>query len=433
MYLVPLPSGPPALLFEADPDTSPQVLFSPDARALAIVAAHEVYLVPLPSGPPALLFEADFDVYGRGTPRIRIWNSRIGIAVESARYSHGERVSEVEELHFGWDGAALPAPAPTCPGTLSPDGRYAAIQEGGPYFAGKASIPPLENPWPSVVALDADTCAPIFRVRSAHTGNWNSWERDRTTGWLSTSEGVVVGVRGGYEIARVRPAPEIRGASWGVVTPAPAPTGGGRYFGYGARVYDAAEDRWYGTIDAFLLRLFAIDSKDEVADADVGAHVDARASLPRAGVASWRGFGWWGDSHRERWFTISRDALQNTSPSYLLLPPQIEYPPFSEEIAFRVARTSSCLRLREEPGEGSRVLSCLPDGARLLFAERDAEAKLASEEERHPESVRPPHPSIENDGYYWWVYVRTEDGVAGWVSHDYLDHTDAAAMRRGAR
>ena len=304
----------------------------------------------------------------------------------------------MEKLHFGWDGAAA------CPGTLSPDGRYAAVEEGGPYFAGKSSIPPPENPWPSVVVLDADTCAPIFRVRSAHMSQpWESAHmskpRGRSTGWLSpgwlsTSGGAVVGVRGGYEIARVRPAPEIREVSWGAADPAPAPTGGGRYFGFGARVYDAAKDRWYGMSNAFAVR------------GSTGAYV------------SRLGFGWWGDSHRERWFGLSAYA-NRTSPWYLLLPPKIEYPPFSDEIAFRVARTGSCLRLREEPGEGGRVLRCLPDGVRLLFAERDAEVP---ESDRLRRAFLSPFLSPHSSLSLPWVHVRTADGAEGWVSHDYLDH-----------
>ena len=371
-------------MFEADPDASPDVLFAPDGSALAITAAHEVYLVPLPSGSPAILFEADPDVYGRGTPRIRIRDSRIGIAVESARYSHGERVGETLELHFDWDGAALPAPA--CFGAVSPDGRYATVQEGGPYYAGKGGPPPpLENPWPSVVVLDADTCSPIFRVRSAHVIELFPWEIDRSAGWLSTSEGVVIGVRDGYEIVRVRPAPEIsKGAEAGV----PAPTGGGRYFGSGERVYDAAEHRWRGTTGM-----------------------------------DW-GSAWWGSSHRERWFDIWSYVGQIGIRQYLLLPPKIEYPPFSDEIAFRVVGTGSCLRLREEPGEDGRVLACLPDGERLLFAERDVEAKRAFEEERRGR----PNPSVSGTPGEWfyaneaWVRVRTEDGAEGWVSHDWLAH-----------
>ena len=127
---------------------------------------------------------------------------------------------------------------------------------------------------------------------------------------------------------------------------------------------------------------------------------------------------WWGDSHRERWFSIGYWGEGYVN--WLLLPPKIEYPPFGEEIAFRVARTGSCLRLREEPGESGRVLACLPDGERLLFAERAAEAG---------EFASSPHPSLstaDQRTYFGadtaWVYVRTADGAEGWVSHDYLDH-----------
>ena len=164
-------------------------------------------------------------------------------------------------------------------------------------------------------------------------------------------------------------------------------------------MYDAAEDRWYGMSNASAVR------------GSTGAYV------------SRLGFGWWGDSHRERWFGLSHYANQNPVPHYLLLPPKIEYPP-SDEIAFRVARTGSCLRLREEPGEEGRVLACLPDGARLVFAERDAEAKRAFEEERRGR----PNPSVSGtpgERFYAskaWVYVRTADGVEGWVRHDWLAH-----------
>ena len=83
-----------------------------------------------------------------------------------------------------------------------------------------------------------------------------------------------------------------------------------------------------------------------------------------------------------------------------LLPPKIEFPPFGkEEIAFRVARTGSCLRLREDPGEDGRVLGCLPDGERLLYAGGGGGGSTHIE----------------------WVYVRTEDGAEGWVSARYLD------------
>ena len=163
--------------------------------------------------------------------------------------------------------------------------------------------------------------------------------------------------------------------------PDPAPTGDGRHFGYGSRVYDAAGDRWSGPDDA-------------------------------------HGPFWWGASHRERW-SHSYIYWGEGSLHWLLLPPKIEYPPFAEETAFRVAGTGSCLRLREEPGEDSRVLACLPDGERLLFVESDAEP-----EQDQYGNFQTPHPSLSET---WrmggpWVRVRTEDGAEGWVSHGYLEH-----------
>ena len=140
-------------------------------------------------------------------------------------------------------------------------------------------------------------------------------------------------------------------------------------------MYDAAEDRWHGPPDT-------------------------------------GGPFWWGDSHRERWFH-SPIYWGEGGYSWLLLPPKIDFPPFGDEIAFRVARTGSCLRLREDPGEESRVLGCLPDGERLL---------LVPHAEHAEPDYWPPHPTVMLAGSPKWVRVRTADGAEGWVSHDYLAH-----------
>ena len=305
-----------------------------------------------------------------------------------------------ERRYFSWDGEELPAPA--CPGTLSPDGRYAVVSLGSPYYAWPDHLR-LAEPWPSVVVTDAVTCAPILRVRSAHR-----YEARWRARWLATSDGIVVGVRGGYGIVRVRPAPGLVSLPSEWAGPEPAATGGGRYFGYGSRVYDAAEGRWHG---------------------------------PRIPV----GPSWWGDSHRERWF---RSPIYSGTGEYLwlLLPPKIDFLPFDDEIAFRVARTGSCLRLREDPGEGGRVLGCLPDGERLLLADRGEPGPDPKPEtgiapwypdplpDVDPYHSRLPHPSIALLGPHarasgdhraepsQWVRVRTADGAEGWVSHDYLAH-----------
>ena len=362
-------------------DEDPQARFSPDGQAIALAMGGTVYVVPVESVHPEVLFAPEpYD----GTVDSWLWRwDTTGLYVRVWYKHDGGKIDRTEDRYFRWDGGASLHMHTRCPGTLSPDGRYAARGSGGPYYVRNRGISYREDPWPSVVITDAETCTPIFRVRSAYWGQIH-W----TAEWLSTSNGYVVGVaprygeRAGYVVAQVHPEPHLTYLPgekpydpwW--PGPDPAPTGGGRYFGYGPQVYDVVEGRWRGP-------------------SEVG----------------WGPFGW-GDSHRERWFHI--EYWGDGGASWLLLPPKIEYPPFSDEIAFRVARTGSCLRLREEPGEEGRVLRCLPDGERLLFAERDAEAE------------RSPHPSLaETAGEWpwrWWVYVRTEDGAEGWVSHDWLDH-----------
>lgn len=91
-------------------------------------------------------------------------------------------------------------------------------------------------------------------------------------------------------------------------------------------------------------------------------------------------------------------------------------PPFSAEIAFRVAGTGSCLRLRAAPGEASAIRDCLPHGARLVLTAPGAPP---------PDLLRSqPHPAVALTAWDnpTWVHVRTAAGAVGWVSHDYLEH-----------
>ncbi len=382
----------------ADGDDRPWALFSPDGRNIVLKAANKVYLVPVATGYRQVLFDPpprhgerdDLPLKGvyvesRQRPPLGYawipYEGGVGVVVTAVYEGSGPALRE--KHYFSWDGEELPAPA--CPGTLSPDGRYAAVASGAPYYVKYVGYLDLESPWPSVTVTDAETCAPIFRVRSAYTDR-RTWSAE----WLPTSGGFVVGVYGGYAIAQVGASPSLLPlpAVWPLPGPIPAPTGGGRYFGYGSRVYDAAEGRWRGPPE-------------------------------------WDGGPfWWGASHRELWFH-SWIYWGEGGISWLLRPPKIEYPPFNDEIAFRVARTGSCLRLREEPGEEGRVLDCLPDGERLLFA--DSGVEVEQDRSGGPAS---PHSSIALEHYdppastplRVWVYVRTEDGAEGWVSHGYLAH-----------
>lgn len=363
-----------------DGEGDPRAIFSPDGLTIVLEVEDDVYLVPVDSVRPTLLFRPQpHDVLGEpgGAFIANSWlnwstapNIHIGIWYGGG---DGGRVADGEwqERYFSWDGDPLPAPAESaCAGTPSPDGRYVAVPEGEPVFSMYLWSPLPPNPWASVRIVDVATCEPILRVRSVRLR-----ERVWVAAWLSTSDGFVVGVNDGYMIARIRPEPglvrlpfEDESGPWDT-GPDPAPTGDGCFFGYGPNVYDACEDRWFD---------YGWSSPDGPAG--------------------------WGATYRERWF-VPRYYWGEGWVEWLLLPPKMEFPPFDDEIAFRVTGTGSCLSLREQPDADAVVRDCLPDGSRLRFVK--LEETLGYRPGLYRGSV--------------WVYVRAESGVQGWVSHEYLE------------
>ena len=260
-----------------------------------------------------------------------------------------------------------------------------AWQEGDPIAAKYAGESHPDHPWPLVVIAESETCEPIFRVRSAYTSQI-FWSGE----WLSNSEGLVIGIYGGYVLVSMKPRPELiqlPNPSWYAEAPVPAPMGDGRYFGYGFDgVYDAWEKRWIpGGFGDEHWGPFAWS----------GTRLEMQYEL-----------GYWG----EGWYT------------WLLLPPRIEFPPFDDAITFRVARTGSCLYFRTDPDPDAVALDCLPDGARLTFAEQ---SDLPHEADGTAVSLG--HPSIkamsiaDYSRSTWWISVRTASGAEGWVSHEYLE------------
>lgn len=97
-------------------------------------------------------------------------------------------------------------------------------------------------------------------------------------------------------------------------------------------------------------------------------------------------------------------------------PPEIEFPPFDDDFVFRVARTGSCLYLREHPDALAAVLDCLPEGSRVV-----SRPGLHQFEDRE---IGPIWMAV-NDDYTAtrWIHVRTESGAGGWVAFEYLDQT----------
>ena len=362
----------------------PHARFSPDGSRIAVSGGNAVYLVPVASARPEVLFGGAL-ADGRAAEvwvSAGLWFNPSQILVV-ARYRQADSHASTKYHYFTWEGT--PQPEQSCPGVPSPDGQYVVRWQGGGRGTSYSGSGPPEDlwsrstlPWPSVVLIRTDTCTSLLLVDSAY---WNQRAARWPSNWLSTSDGVIVGTRDGYAIARITPSPSLTRLPLsrpdGPPDPWPeaAPTGGGRYVGYGPNVYDVAEDRWTGP-----------------------------------GETTW-GESWWGDTHRERWFTI-REFRGGVEHRQILLPPKIQLPPFDDEIALRVAGTGGCLALREEPGTDNPTRECLPDGERLILAEPDTPR----------DDLRPFHTSIGVVEGAYWVYVRTEQGVEGWVSHDYLEH-----------
>ena len=402
----------------------PIAFFSPDGQVLVIQEADAVYRMSVADSRPAVLYEPELRD-GWSGPRLRAgYSGPLPAVGQSGRWSAWYRLSnrvplprlilvEVEYsrpaspdtsasdeqleydrelLLFNWEGVPLSAAAePVCKGTLSPDGRYVAWEQGGKSSGGKGYVIGI---LPSVVIADAGTCDPLLRVRSAYlfTGDWSGQ-------WLSNSEGFVVGVADGHAVVRLHPAPRIVPLPslppdfYWRPGPVPAPSGDGRYFAYDfTAVYDARDERWIRP--------------------DFGAS---------QGPSLWFSYGTpafaWGESHEELYYTT--EFHDGAAFLWLLLQPRIEFPPFDDTFNFRVTRTGSCLALRQSYGDESAVLGCLPDGTLLSLGQPQ---ELSREGEPYPNAF-PPQPGAEAGvATTGWVYVRTADGLEGWVAHEYLDH-----------
>ncbi len=358
-------------------------------------------------GPDGAWVEVRTEGYGR-----RDWNLLLHRETGQAwRWAHGTHVSVQtflrEEVGLTrWPfaacvegGACASEPQESeCLGRLSPDGRYVAQQWGEPDISKRHRVhPPTLYSSPSVVVADAQTCEPLFRVRSAYTyQGW--WEGE----WLPDSEGFVLGVQGGYAIARVSEAaivPLPSGPEGGSHTPfggpLPAPTGGARYFLYGfTGVYDSQDGDW--VLPGF---------------------------PPRS-----EGWASWGQTHEEVRYQLAftEGGIWVT---WHLSSPDIQFPPF-EEVAFRVRPMEGCLELRAEPNREAAVLECLPHGTRVILVVPPwTEPSYLLSACGSYSCLPATREDWGGDSVLDFVYVRSDDGIEGWVSYgsgwvasDYLEH-----------
>lgn len=348
--------------------------FSPDGRKIALVTeAKMVHLLDVETGQDTIL--------GDALAIESIVNGNQILAI--TQYHYGSEGYQREGRRYTWDGEELPWDQRWL--DISPDGRHATWQEGnlvqgdgiggtGPTF---------------VIIADVETGETILRVRSA---SWYYGDSLSGSRWLSSGDGLVVQVRNGYAIARVRPEPESvhllsrsfgSYAGWGSGL-LPAPSGEDRLFSSGrTAIYDAQEKRWLGA------RTYAV---------------------------GWPlHYGPWGTSDQEIRYVTGPLLGRGGSAPLLLGSPRIEYPPFDDVFAFRVFRTGSCLHLREEPDTDAPVKDCLPDGTRIVLAEPDE----PMDEDYRFESRMVRASNYHDDVRIYWVYVRTFSGMEGWVAHGY--------------
>lgn len=72
--------------------------------------------------------------------------------------------------------------------------------------------------------------------------------------------------------------------------------------------------------------------------------------------------------------------------------------------------------MREDPDPDAAVVTCLPDGVRVLFTELN----VRPDDWAGHASIRANYEDSLFDASYW-VYVRAPSGAEGWVAREYLD------------
>ena len=150
-------------------------LFSPDGQRIALGDGEAVYLVPVPPGRPTTQVLANAEGYVDAS-----WDTG---PTERFRVRSFFGPGHPRLHYYDWSGAALGNPA-CSGGWLSPDGAYIAWIDPGPTVTYEgAELNP--RTWPSITFADAETCEPLYRIRSAHA-DLTFWIGE----WLPTSERV---------------------------------------------------------------------------------------------------------------------------------------------------------------------------------------------------------------------------------------------------
>ena len=362
----------------------------PDESGLVLLVDRSLYLVDIDSGSAQLISEIPqtfvlttiqvtpgtegFTVVTRlsgqreknSTEPVRVLSPHILVRRYSAE---GQMISE-----WSLDGVNV---------RFSPDGRLVTWEDS-------LHWEPVLDPgdafhWPVVVVADADTFEPRLRVRGAALCYGDSGPNGLRSGrrWLADSSGILVATKSGFRIVEVaEPALRL------------APLSGVGQFVY---FFEPSPD------DPDLFAVGIDDVSDLVLVDSQGNSLLEVVLAPSAG----------GLSDSSPWGS-SGNGVQFSTPHFghhgaggcgvgVTPPPQIEFPPFDEDIHLKVAADGDCLNLRE--ATTATVITCLPDGTFLTVTEVESGPYLVT----------------AGGGV---AHVRTDAGLEGWVSSEFLDWAD---------
>ena len=108
-----------------------------------------------------------------------------------------------------------------------------------------------------------------------------------------------------------------------------------------------------------------------------------------------------------------------------LLSPQVELPPFEDRLLLQVSTSGRCLHLREAPSTESASLNCLPAGSLVEVAPPpDYREDQDHSWWFHGFSVERSYSgcATDDEGHHdcYWIHVRTDGGLEGWMLSDFL-------------
>ena len=250
------------------------------------------------------------------------------------------------------------------------DHQYPCWQDYGPFIdispdggflaiarSGFQSFEGLLPQMTDISVFDVASGEELLRIRNAGQSSEDARFSDS---WLADSSGIVVRTFRGLRLATL-------GGQWESASGLPAPEDHNVF-----RKGTSVRDRSGRTLAAL--------------------RFGPPAREIRGGSDTW--FGWGSTSNELRVYTgifyefanlgsFGRDAV-------------IERPPFDSDDPLLVeVVVDTCLNLREEPSLEAPILTCLPNGAVAEVAEAD-------------------------DGWSSWMHLRTDDGLEGWASTEYL-------------